>query len=193
MIDDEELRHKLEAYLEAAEEYMQKGQRQRALLEFEKAATTLKAEEKLDQLEQLWGHAASGFSAAGASEQAGYSHLHIAELHALAGRQADARDSYLAAANAFFNVREKTREIWTIIAQSVEQAIDFCIALDEHTEAIDLLVKCATIYQRETGFQIDAINCLERATQLLEQVPGHPLAAEIEERLQLLIDEQSKS
>lgn len=190
MIDAEKLRRKLEAHLEAAEEYMRQGQRQRALLEFEEAATTLKTAEKLDQLEQLWSHAASGFSAAGASLQAGYSHLHIAKIQASKDRRADARDSYLAAANAFFATREKTRDIWSTIVQSVEQAIELCITLDEHTEAIDLLVKCAAIYQRETGFLIDAINCLEKAMQLLVHVPDHPLAVEIEERLQLLIDRQ---
>ncbi|MFX1564155.1 MAG: hypothetical protein ACFFDP_12695 [Promethearchaeota archaeon] len=192
MIDDEELRRKLEAHLETAEDYIQQGQRERALLEFEKAATTLKDAEKLDQLEQLWEHAATGFSAAGASLQAGYSYLHVAKILFSMGRRADARDSYLAAANAFFSVREKTKDIWTTIAQSVEKAVELCITLDEHTEAIDLLVKCAAIYKQETGFIIDAINCLERAKQLLEHVPDHPLATEIEEKLQLLIDEQSR-
>jgi tetratricopeptide (TPR) repeat protein len=191
LIEDEELRHKLEAHLEAAEEYMQQGQPQLAFLEFEEAASTLKDADKIDQLEQLWGHAASGFSAAGASIQAGYSHLHIAEIQVIAGRRTDARDSYLAAANAFFSAREKTREVWTTIAQSVEKAVGLCIALSEYTEAIDLLVKCAAIYQQETGFIIDAINSLERAKQLIEHVPDHPLAEEIEERLQLLIDKQS--
>jgi hypothetical protein len=115
----------------------------------------------------------------------------LAELEARAGRREDARDSYLAAANSFFAVREKNQELWISLTQSVEKAIDLSIALNDESLAIELLYKNANIHHRETGFILDAINSLERAQQLLEKEPNHPLAQEIQEKLQELIDYQS--
>lgn len=169
---------------------MIEGDRHRAYMEFEKAAAALEAAGERDQLEQLWGHAAAGFMTAQAHFQAGHSYLHLASVEAAAGRRADARESYLAAANAFAAARDKTRDTWVAITQTVEQAVELSIALGEAAMAIDLLAKCAAIHQRETGFTLDAINCLERAQKLLELVPNHPLASRIEKRLQALIDSE---
>jgi len=189
-MDDEALRRRIEAHLETAEDYMTQGDRHRAYMEFEKAAATLEAAGERDQLEQLWGHAAAGFMGAQANFQAGHSYLHLASVEAAAGRRADARESYLAAANAFAAARDKTRDTWVATTQAVEQAIELSIALGEAPMAIDLLAKCAAIHQRETGFTLDAINCLERAQKLLELVPNHPLASKIAKRLQALIDSE---
>jgi tetratricopeptide (TPR) repeat protein len=178
-MDEDELRRVIEEHLENAEEFIQQGHRQRALLEFEAAAVKLETEEKIDQLEQLWGHAATGFTAAEAPLQAGTSYLRLAELEARAGRREDARDSYLAAANSFFAVLEKNQELW------------ISLTLNDGSLAIELLYKNANIHHRETGFILDAINSLERAQQLLEKEPNHPLAQEIQEKLQELIDYQS--
>jgi len=191
MIEEEKLRRAIEAHLETAEEFIRQGQRQRAFLEFENAAVKLETAEKIDQLEQLWGHAATGFTAAEAPFQAGTSYLRLADLEAQAGRKEAARESYLAAANSFFSVREKNQELWTSITQAVEKAIDLSIDLEDVSLAIELLYKNATIHQRETGFVFDAINNLERAQQLLEKEPNHSLAQEIEEKLQELIDHQT--
>lgn len=185
------LRRSIEEHLENAEEFIREGQRQRAFIEFESAATKLETVEKIAQLEQLWAHAATGFTAAEAPLQAGYSFLRLADLEAQAGRDEEARDSYLGAANSFFAVREKNQELWISITQAVEKAIDLSISLAENSIAIELLYKNATIHQRETGFTLDAINNLERAQQLLEKEPAHPLASEIQEKLQELIDFQS--
>ena len=191
MIDEEQLRRDIEVHLENAEEYIRKGQRQEAFFEFEEAAGKLEAAEKIDQLEQLWGHAATGFSAAEAPRQAGDSYLRLAELEMKAGRQEAARESYLAAANSLFAVRDKSQELWVSITQAVEVAIELSLALEDESMAIELLYKNATIHQRETGFIFDAINDLERAQQILEKEPNHPLAQEIQEKLQELIDYQS--
>ncbi len=188
MKEEEQLRRAIDEHLENAEKHIRQGQRQRAFMEFEDAAAKLETAEKTDQLEQLWGHAAAGFTAAEAPFQAGSSYLRLADLEAQTERQEDARDSYLAAANSFFAVREKNQELWVSITQAVEKAIDLSIALEDESLAIELLYKNATIYQRETGFTFDAINNLERAQQLLEKEPNHPLAQEIQEKLQELID-----
>ncbi|MFX1575723.1 MAG: hypothetical protein ACFFCF_00970 [Promethearchaeota archaeon] len=190
MNDEEQLRRSIEEHLETAEELIQQGQRQQAFLEFEKAATQLESAEKYAQLEQLWGHAATGFTAAQAPLQAGYSYSRLASLEMKARRQQEARDSFLAAANSFFAVREKNQEVWLSITQAVEKAIDLSITLGEISMAIELLFKNATIHQRETGFILDAINSLEQAQHLLEKEPNHPLTAEIAEKLQELIDYQ---
>ena len=189
--DEEALRRQIEDYLVNAEDYIQNGQRHRALMEFEKAAVILEAAEQKDQLEQLWGHAATGFTAAGAPLQAGHSYLRLAQLEAKVERHTDARDSYLAAANAFITVREKSPDLWVTITQTVEHAIELATLLNDHSQAIDLLVKCASLHQQETGYKLDAIHCLERAQTLLEQVPNHPLGPDIRERLQYLLDHQS--
>jgi tetratricopeptide (TPR) repeat protein len=191
VIDEEELRRSIEGHLENAEEYIRDGKRHRAFIEFENAAAKLEAAGKKDQLEQLWSHAATGFTAAEAPLQAGKSYSLLADLEAKADRQADARDSYLAAANAYFAVRDKNQELWTAITQTVDRAIDLSIALDDPSLAIELLYKNATIHYRETGYRFDAINCLERAQDLLAKVPNHSLASEIKERLQELVDYQS--
>ncbi len=191
VIDEEKLRRSIEGHLENAEEYIRKGERHRAFIEFENAAVKLEAADKKDQLEQLWSHAATGFTAAEAPFQAGTSYLHLGDLESAAGRQTDARDSYLAAANAYFAVRDKNQELWTSITQTVDKAIELSIALDEPSLAIELLYKNATIHYRETGYRFDAINCLERAQDLLTKVPNHPLASEIAERLQELVDYES--
>jgi hypothetical protein len=188
--EEEQLRRSIEEHLENAEEYIRAGQRQRAFTEFENASAQLETAEKIAQLEQLWGHAAMGFSAAEAPLQAGYSYLRLADLEARAGRNEEARDSYLAAANSFFAVRDKNQGLWVSITQAVEKAIDLSIGLEENSLAIELLYKNATIHQRETGFSFDAINNLERAQQLLEKEPNHPLASDIQEKLQELIDYQ---
>ena len=188
--EEEQIRRSIEVHLENAEEYIRAGQRQRAFIEFENAAAQLETAEKIAQLEQLWAHAASGFTAAEAPLQAGYSFLRLADLEAQASRKEEARDSYLSAANSFFVVREKNHELWVSITQAVEKAIELSIGLEEHSLAIELLYKNATIHQRETGFTFDAINNLERAQQLLEKEPNHPLASDIQERLQELIDYQ---
>ncbi len=190
MIDDETLRKQIEEHLETAEDYIRQGARHRALMEFEKAAATLEAAGKNDQLEQLWAHAATGFTAAQAVFEAGHSYLRLAHIEKTAGRKQDARDSFLAAANAFIAVRDKTRDVWRTILQAVEEAVEFTIALNEPGTAIELLVKAAMIHFREMGYTVDAINCLERAQQLLGQVPDHPLAEEINEQLQFLIDHE---
>lgn len=190
MSEEEQLRRLIEEHLENAEEYIRAGQRQRAFTEFESASAQLETAEKIAQLEQLWGHAATGFSAAEAPLQAGYSYLRLADLEAQAGRNEEARDSYLAAANSFFAVRDKNQELWVSITLAVEKAINLSIGLEENSLAIELLYKNATIHQRETGFTFDAINNLERAQQLLEKEPNHPLASDIQERLQELIDYQ---
>ena len=75
--------------------------------------------------------------------------------------------------------------------QALEHAIDLSLALEETTLAIELLYKTAIIQYRETGFTLDAIYSLERAQQLLEQVPNHPLAQDINEKLQELVDYQT--
>jgi tetratricopeptide (TPR) repeat protein len=171
---------------------MIEGDRHRAYMEFEKAAAALEAASEQDQLEQLWAHAAAGFVAAQAHFQAGHSYLHLASVEAAAGRRADARESYLAAANAFGAARDKTHDTWVAITQAVEQAVELSIALGDAAMAIDLLAKCSAIHQRETGFTVDAINCLERAQKLLEQVPNHPLASKIGHRLQTLVDSDGR-
>lgn len=191
MIDEEQLRRAIDNHLENAEEFVRQGERHRALLEFENAAAKLEQAGKIDQLEQLWAHAATGFAAAEAPLQAGTSYFHLAELEAVAGRRPDARDSYLAAANSLFAVRNKNQEVWITITQAVDQAIDHSVALNDYALAIELLYKNAQIHDRETGFAFDAINCLERAQQLLEQVPAHSLEAEIMQKLQELINRQS--
>ncbi len=190
MNEEEQLRRAIEEHLENAEEFIREGQRQRALMEFESAAAKLERAEKTDQLLQLWGHAAAGFTATDAPFQAGNSYFRLAELEALIGRTEDARSSYLSAANSFFMVREKNQDLWILITQAVEKAIDLSISLEDVSLAIELLFKNATILHRETGFTLDAINCLERAQQLLVKEPNHPLAQEIEEKLQELIDYQ---
>ena len=123
--------------------------------------------------------------------QAATSYLHLAELEVKAGRQAEARDSYLTAANSFFAVRDKKPELWTTMIQALEHAIDLSLALEETSLAIELLYKTAIIQYRETGFTLDSIYSLERAQQLLEQVPNHPLAQDINEKLQELVDHQT--
>ena len=189
-IDEETIRRTIENHLENAEEYIREGRRQQALSEFEKAAFLLEEEKKFDQLELLWGHASTGFTAAEAPFQAGSSFIQLAKLEEKAGRRADARDSYLSAANSFFAVREKSREVWTTLTQALERAIELTITLDDPSMAIELLFKCATIHYRETGFTFDAINCLERAEQLLDKVPGHTLKEEISQMLQHLLNQQ---
>ncbi|MFX1317970.1 MAG: hypothetical protein ACFE9D_01055 [Promethearchaeota archaeon] len=188
MSDEEQLRRAIEEHLENAEDFIREGQRSRAFLEFEEASGKLEAAEKISQLEQLWAHAAAGFTAAEAPYEAGHSFLRVADLEAQQGRKSEARDSYLAAANSFFAVREKNQDLWIAITQAVEKAIDLSIALNELSLAIELLYKNATIHRRETGFTFDAINTLERAQQLLEKEPNHPLAQEIGDLLQELID-----
>ena len=190
MNDEEKLRRAVEEHLENAEDFIRKGQRQRAFMEFENASIKLESAEKNDQLEQLWAHAATGFSAAEAPLEAGRSLIHVADLEVKSGRQEEARDSYLAAANSFFAVREKNHELWITITQAVENAIDLSLALEEEALAIELLYKNAIIHHRETGFTLDAINTLERAQQLLEKEPNHPLAQEIQEKLKELVDHQ---
>ena len=135
--------------------------------------------------------AAAGFTAAEAPRQAAHSYLHLAELEVKAGRQSEGRDSYLSAANSLFAVREKNQELWATMIQALEQAIDLSLALEEASLAIELLYKTAIIQYRETGFTLDAIYSLERAQQLLEQVPNHPLAQDINEKLQELVDYQT--
>jgi hypothetical protein len=188
--EEEKLRRLIEEHLENAEEYVRAGQRERAFSEFENASAQLETAEKNAQLEQLWAHAATGFTAAEAPLQAGRSFLRLADLEAQVGRNEEARDSYLAAANSFFAVREKNQELWVTITQAVEKAINLSIGLEENSLAIELLYKNATIHQRETGFSFDAINNLERAQQLLEKEPNHPLASDIQEKLQELINHQ---
>ncbi|MFX0169922.1 MAG: hypothetical protein ACFE89_11280 [Candidatus Hodarchaeota archaeon] len=190
IIDEEGLRRIIENHLENAEEHIREGRRQQALGEFEEAASLLEAEGELDQLEMLWAHAATGFTAAAAPFQAGFSFLRLADLEAKAGRRSDARDSYLSAANSFFAARDKSQELWTKLTQALEKAIELTLALDDPSMAIELLFKCAMIHYRETGYTFDAINCLERAQQLTEQVPTHPLKEEISQTLQHLIDRQ---
>jgi hypothetical protein len=172
----------------AAEEFVRQGEMHRAYWEFEKANAIIEKEGKSEQLLTLWEHAAAGFTAAEASLQAAQSHLHIARIHAAAEQTSDARDSYLAAANAFASVRNKTRDTWLIIANALEQAIERTIALDDASMAIELLFKCAAVHHKETGYTMDAINCLERAQSLLEQVQGHPRSEEIAEFLKHLIE-----
>lgn len=191
VIDEEKLRQAIENHLENAEDFIRQGNRVRAFIEFENAAIKLEQAKKQDQLEQLWAHAAAGFTAAEAPFQAGASYLRLADLEAAAGRSGDARDSYLAAANSLFAVRDKTHEIWTTITQAVDQAINHTILLDDLPLAIELLYKNAQIHDRETGYIFDAINCLERAQQLLEAVPHHSLSSEIKEKLQELVDRQA--
>jgi hypothetical protein len=191
MIDEEKLRRSIEEHMENAEEYIRKQERGRALMEFDMAAAKLDAAGKINQLEQLWAHAAAGFTAAEAPLQAATSYLHLAELEVKAGRQAEARDSYLTAANSFFAVRDKNPELWTTMIHALEHAIDLSLALEETSLAIELLYKAAIIQYRETGFTLDAIYSLERAQQLLEQVPNHPLAQDINEKLQELVDYQT--
>jgi len=166
---------------------MKKGQGHRAYMEFEKAAALLESAGRTTQLEQLWRTAAAGFTAAEAYIQAGRSHLHIAQMEAASGRRSEARDSYLAAANAFAAARHKERDTWIALTQALEQAIQLTLNLGETAQAIDLLVKCAQIHNRQTGYTLEAINCLERAKQLLQQVPDHPHAELIEEQLQHLL------
>ena len=189
-IDEETLRRTIENHLENAEEYIREGRRQQALSEFEKAAFILEEEKKFDQLEMLWGHASTGFTAAEAPFQAGCSFMQLAKIEEKAGRHTDARDSYLSAANSFFAAREKNREVWTTLTQALESAIELTIVLNDPSMAVELLFKCATIHHRETGYTFDAINCLERAQQLLEKVPGHPLKEEISQTLQYLLNQQ---
>ncbi len=190
MTDEEKIRRTIEIHLENAEEHIRQGERHRALMEFESAAVKLETADRTNQLEQLWAHAAAGFTAAGALLQAGKSYFRLAELEAKADRQTEARNSYLAAANSLFSVRDKNQELWTNITQAVDKAIDISIVLEDQSMAIELLYRNATIHHRETGFTFDAINCLERAQQLLELVPNHPLAQEIREKLQELVDYQ---
>jgi hypothetical protein len=190
MSEEEQLRRAIEEHLENAEEYIRQGQRARAFLEFEEAAGKLERVQNTDQLEQLWGHAATGFTAAKAPLEAGNSFLRVAELEAQADRNADARDSYLAAANSFISVRDKNQDLWVSITQAVEKAINLSIALDENALAIELLFKNATIHRRETGFTFDAIDSLERAQRLLEKEPNHPLAEDVQDLLQKLVDRQ---
>jgi hypothetical protein len=191
LIDEEKLRRSIEEHMENAEEFIRKQDRERALLEFDVAATKLDTAGKLNQLEQLWAHAAAGFTAAEAPLQAATSYLHLAELEVKAGRQNEARDSYLKAANSFFAVRDKNPDLWSAMVQALEHAIDLSLALEETSLAIELLYKTAIIQYRETGFALDAIYSLERAQQLLEQVPNHPLANDINEKLQELVDHQT--
>jgi hypothetical protein len=191
MVDEENLRRSIEEHMENAEEYIRQQERDRALMEFDMAAAKLDAAGKTAQLEQLWAHAAAGFTAAKAPLQAATSYLHLAELEVKAGRQVEGRDSYLAAANSFFTVRDKKPELWTTMVQALERAIDLSLALEETSLAIELLYKTAIIQYRETGFTLDAIYSLERAQQLLEQVPNHPLAQDINEKLQELVDYQT--
>ncbi|MFX1508708.1 MAG: hypothetical protein ACFFBR_00240 [Promethearchaeota archaeon] len=188
MNEEEDLRRVLEAHLENAEDFIRQGQRELAFAEFENASAKLEAAQQTNQLEQLWSHAATGFTAAEAPLQAGKSYLRVAEYEVKAGRQEAARDSFLAAANSFFAVRDKNQDIWINITQAVENAIDLSLALEQESMAIELLYKTATIHQRQTGFIFDAINDLERAQQLLEKEPNHPLAQEIQDKLQELID-----
>jgi hypothetical protein len=138
----------------------------------------------------LWGHASTGFTAAEAPFQAGFSFLQLAQLEEKAGRQTDARDSYLSAANSFFVVRDKSQEVWTKLTQALERAIELTIGLDDLSMAVELLFKCATIHHRETGYTFDAINCLERAQKLLGNIPTHPLKEEVSQMLQHLLDRQ---
>jgi hypothetical protein len=189
MSDEEQLRRAIEEHLENAEEYIREGLRSRAFLEFEEAAGKLMAAENISQLELLWSHAATGFTAAEAPYEAGQSFLRVADLEFQAGRKSEARDSYLSAANSFFVVRDKNQELWVSITTAVEKAIDLSLALNERPLAIELLYKNATIHHRETGFTFDAINNLERAQQLLEKETNHPLAQEIEDLLQALVDQ----
>lgn len=191
MVDEEKLRRSIEEHMENAEELIRKQERDRALMEFDMAAAKLDAAGNTNQLEQLWAHAAAGFTAAEAPRQAAASYLHLAELEVKAGRQTEGRDSYLSAANSLFAVREKKPELWTTMIQALEHAIDLSLALEETTLAIELLYKTAIIQYRETGFTLDAIYSLERAQQLLEQVPNHPLAQDINEKLQELVDYQT--
>lgn len=172
----------------AAEEYVQEGEMHRAYWEFEKAHVLVENEGTPEQLLTLWEHAAAGFTAAEAPLQAAQSHLHIARIHAAAERTEDARDSFLAAANAFAMVRNKTRDTWVTIASALEQAIERTIALGDNSTAIELLFKCAAVHHKETGYRMDAINLLERAQLLLEEVPNHPLSEDITELLKFLIE-----
>jgi tetratricopeptide (TPR) repeat protein len=190
--DEEALRRRIEAYMETAEDYMNEGDRHRAYMEFEKAAAELEAAGERDQLDQLWAHASAGFIAAQAHFQAGHSYLHLASVEAAAGRHADARDSYLSAANAFAAARDKSQDTWVAITSAVEQAVELSVTLGDAAMAVDLLAKCAAIHERETGFTLDAINCLERAQKLLELTPNHPLASKIVRRLQALLDSTSR-
>jgi hypothetical protein len=130
--------------------------------------------------------------AAQAYFQAGHSYLHLAGVEAAAGRHADARDSYLAAANAFAAAHDKTHDTWVAITSAVERAVELSITLGDAAMAVDLLAKCAAIHQRETGFTVDAVNCLERAQKLLELTPNHPLASKIARQLQALIDSENR-
>lgn len=189
-IDEETLRRTIENHLENAEENIREGRRQQALSEFEQAAFLLETEKAFDQLELLWAHASTGFTAADAPFQAGSSFLQLAQLEEKAGRRKDARDSYLSAANSFFAVRDKGQEVWMKLTQALERAIELTITLNDLSMAVELLFKCATIHHRETGYKFDAINCLERAQQLLGQLPSHPLKEEISQMLQHLLDQQ---
>lgn len=191
MSDYEKLRRRVEEYMMAAEKFVREGEMHRAYWEFEKANAAIEKEGKPEQLLTLWEHAAAGFTTAEASLQAAQSHLHVAQIHAAAEREADARDSYLAAANAFASVRDKTRDTWLTIANALEEAIERTIALDEASMAIELLFKCAAVHHKETGYKMDAINCLERAQSLLGQVPSHPRSEEIAEFLKFLIEKSS--
>jgi hypothetical protein len=175
----------------AAEEYVRQGEMHRAYWEFEKAYAIVEREGTPDQILTLWEHAAAGFTAAEAPLQAAQSHLHIARIHAAAERTEEARDSYLAAANAFASVRNKTRDTWLTIASALEQAIERTIALDDTSMAIELLFKCAAVHHKETGYRMDAINLLERAQLLLEDVPNHSLSEDIKGLLQFLIKTSS--
>jgi len=188
MSDEEQLRRAIEEHLENAEDFIREGKRSRAFLEFEEAAGKLEAAERTSQLEQLWAHAATGFTAAEAPFEAGQSFLRVADLEIQAGRKSEARDSYLAAANSFFAVRNKNQDLWVSITQAVEKAIDLSIALHENSLAIELLYKNATIHHRETGFTFDAINTLERAKKLLAKEPNHPLSQEIDDLFQELVN-----
>jgi hypothetical protein len=191
MTEEENLRRSIEEHMENAEEFIRQRERERAFLEFDSAASKLEAAGKTDQLEQLWAHAAAGFTAAEAPHQAATSYLHLAELEVKAGRQEEGRDSYLAAANSFFAVRDKKPELWINLVQALENAIELSLALEETSLAIELLYKAAIIQYRETAYTLDAIYSLERAQQLLDQVPNHPLAQEINEKLTELVDHQT--
>ncbi len=191
MSDYESLRRQVEEYMIAAEEFVRQGEMHRAYWEFEKAYAVIEKEGTTEQILTLWEHAAAGFTSAEAPLQAAHSHLHIARIHDAAERIAEARDSFLAAANAFASVRNKDREIWLIIANALEQAIEHTITLDNASMAIELLFKCAAVHQKETGYTTDAINCLERAQLLLNQVPNHPREEDIKELLQFLVERSS--
>ena len=80
MVDEEKLRRSIEEHMENAEELIRKQERDRALMEFDMAAAKLDAAGNTNQLEQLWAHAAAGFTAAEAPRQAAASYLHLAEL-----------------------------------------------------------------------------------------------------------------